>query len=262
MSLETTGDEMVGIFPVDFLDCPAFNILTVDDCAEDELRRRRFEPMSMKLWCKLARSATSIIDIGANIGFYALAAASLRRDIDIHAFEPNPWAYTRLRVNKRINKFSHIQEHTYGLSHTSGIARLSWARKGGTHISTGGTFIRTDHTGLDTAPADLRVFDEIGIGLGARGLIKIDVEGAELSVFKGMANSIHARPDIFVECFAQAVCDRIFGMLQPFGYAAYLINENEMSIEKRENLVKSEKEAKNYNRLLSVHEDIEALLET
>ena len=61
----------------------------------------------MKLWCRLARDATG------NRLMLALRWASTpslpqlwRKDIPIYAFEPNPLAYARLRVNKDRNRFT------------------------------------------------------------------------------------------------------------------------------------------------------------
>src|SRR4051812_10904245 len=90
--------EYYGYVTVDIFDCPPFLMFTNNDCprCDDILFHRRFEPASMKIWCALARTATAIIDVGAQVGVYTMAAAALRSDIPVHAFEPNPYAFTRL----------------------------------------------------------------------------------------------------------------------------------------------------------------------
>src|SRR4051812_34182023 len=95
-------DAFYGYFQVDIFDCPPFAMFTNNDCprAFNILYQRKFEPGSMALWCRYARSASSILDVGAHVGVYALAAAALRPDLQIHAFEPNPFAAARLRLNK------------------------------------------------------------------------------------------------------------------------------------------------------------------
>src|SRR5687767_9879995 len=89
-----------GYYTADIFECPPFVMFTSNDCprAWNILYERTFEPQSMKLWCRLAREATGILDIGAHVGVYSLAAAALRKDIDVHAFEPNPYAFARLRL--------------------------------------------------------------------------------------------------------------------------------------------------------------------
>ncbi|MHB1204793.1 MAG: hypothetical protein ACYCZX_04435, partial [Rhodospirillaceae bacterium] len=86
-----------GYFKVDHLDCPPFDLFANGDTmGPDDVRT--YEPFSLKLWCHYARGASSILDIGSHVGIYTMAAAALRKDIPIHAFEPNPYNAARLRV--------------------------------------------------------------------------------------------------------------------------------------------------------------------
>src|SRR6185295_692567 len=122
-----------------------------------------FEPASMRLWCGLARTATGILDIGANVGIYSLAAAALRGDIPIHAFEPNPHAFARLRVNKNRNAFSNIVEHQLALGHLDGRPiTLTWRTKPGNPISSGSAIGDQDFGGpVETSIALLRRLDAL-----------------------------------------------------------------------------------------------------
>src|SRR5262245_20569340 len=99
-----------GFYTVDLFDCPPFQMFSNGDDprAIEILEYKSFEPHSMRLWCRLVRDATAILDIGAHTGVYSLAAASLRKDIQIHAFEPNPYAAARLRVHKHLNGFANL----------------------------------------------------------------------------------------------------------------------------------------------------------
>lgn len=104
-----------GFYDVILFDCPSFIMFHLDDCprARDILTHGKFEPMSMKLWCRLVKDATGILDIGAQVGVYSLAAAALRSDITIHAFEPNPDAYARLELHRRANGFGNIKTYRW-----------------------------------------------------------------------------------------------------------------------------------------------------
>src|SRR5262245_24112087 len=86
-SIDWAAHPYFGYYPVNIFDCPPFVMFTNDDCprAYDILYTRRFEPTSMMVWCRLARTASGVIDIGAHVGVYALAAAAIRNDIQIHA---------------------------------------------------------------------------------------------------------------------------------------------------------------------------------
>jgi FkbM family methyltransferase len=214
-----------GFHTVDIFDCPPFQLFTNgDDPASAEiLQNRSFEPHSMRLWCRLARNATSILDIGAHVGVYSLSAASLRQDLQIHAFEPNPFVAARLRVNKYLNGFENIVEHNVALSHERTTSTLSWIRRPDGWLNSGSALVGAGDS-LESAAVQVETADSFHIAAGARALVKIDVEGSELGVFAGMQDFLRARPTIILETFLQAACDRITPMLPDYRF--FLIEES------------------------------------
>jgi FkbM family methyltransferase len=212
-----------GFHTVDIFDCPPFQMFTNGDdpCSAAILEGGSLEPHSMRLWCRLARTASSIIDVGAHVGVYSLAAAALRKDIQIHAFEPNPFTAARLRVNKHLNDFQHITEHNIALAENAGIANILWGTKPGGWLSSGSSLL-----GLETwqkAPVYVKTLDSFDIQPGATPLLKIDVEGGEYNVFRGMPRFLSSRPAIILETFAPHACDYINQTLT--GYKVFLIDE-------------------------------------
>lgn len=218
------------IYDVTLFDCPKFRMLDFGDCprARNIKDDGAFEPTSMRLWCHLARTASSILDIGAHVGVYSLAAAMLRPDLTVQAFEPNPFAYTRLREHVRLNELQgRIEEHHYALSDTLGIAPFTWARKPNQPISSGGAIgIAAPHESVETYPVMMTTLDDCmpGMDFGPRPLVKIDVEGGEVEVFKGASKLLAAKPDIILECFDADKAAAIRSML-PEGYKAHTIYE-------------------------------------
>ncbi len=255
-----------GYIEVDIFECPPFVMFSNGDsptvfCI---LYDRSFEPQSLKTWCRLAPTATGILDIGANVGVYSLVAATLRRDIPIHAFEPNPHAYARLRVNKSVNRFENIIEHPYALSTKNEYTELSWVKKPNSPISSGAVIkSRADDT-IESAPVPVKKLNGTGLAatLGPRPLIKIDVEGHEALVMTGMTEILQLGPDIIVETFDQECCDLINGALLPLGYRVYLIREQEGDLEPREKLVRATRKGTNYNQLMTLRpaSEIDALM--
>lgn len=249
-------DPYYGYISADIFDCPPFAMFTNNDCprAHDILYRRSFEPGSMALWCRYARAATSILDIGAHVGVYALAAAALRPERAVYAFEPNPFAAARLRVNKEINGFENIIEKHMGLAHKSTIGLISWS-KNRRVIPSGASIARRpveELSALEAAHVALRPLDNIDLGdLGDRCLMKIDVEGAEQYVFQGMTRCLAARPDIVLETFSQEHCDAINGMLLPMGYKAWLIRETTGDLEPQDRLYPRDREGDDFNQFLT-----------
>ncbi len=243
---------------VDAFDCPPFLMFDNDDCGICRtIREGQFEPTSLRLWCAVVRSTTSVVDIGANVGVYTLAAASLRGDIPIHAFEPNPHAYARLRVNKHRNSFSNIFERQDALGHKDNVPiALSWRAKPGNPISSGAGIGEQKFSGpVETSIAVLRRLDAVGLtDLGDRPAFKIDVEGAEIYVFRGAGDLLRSRPDILLESFHQVPCDEITALTKPLGYRYFSINESTGSITEQAGLTARDRGSNSYNQFLSVRE--------
>jgi FkbM family methyltransferase len=223
-------------------DCPrAINILYL----------RKFEPGSMALWSRYARTATSILDIGAHVGVYALAAAALRADIPIHAFEPNPFASARLRLHKECNGFENIVEGRMALAHKTSVASISWGKEKRL-IPSGASLAKRDGGQSEQAYVQLTTLDSLDIGpVGDRCLMKIDVEGAEGLVFTGMTRHLAHLPDIILETFSQDKCDAINDLVLPLGYKVYLIHEDTGVLEPQDKLIARTLESDDYNQFLT-----------
>tara|TARA_R110000868_G_scaffold241255_1_gene495787 strand:- start:1549 stop:2430 length:882 start_codon:yes stop_codon:yes gene_type:complete len=254
--------EFFGYYEVDIFECPTFLMFTNNDCPRgwDILFSRHFEPQSMKLWCRMARTATGIVDIGAHVGTYSLAAAALRNDINIHAFEPNPYAFSRLRMHKTINSFDNIVEYIVAVSDTTKLSKFRWVKKKSLQISSGGTLMKRDDAGTESTIVQTTALDGTGIAsiLGDRPLLKIDVEGAEAQTFRGIQEIIALKPDIILETFSQSSCDAINEMIKPLGYSVYHILEKERSMVPREGLAPCTVDLNgNFNQLLTTRSPTE-----
>ena len=257
-----------GYVEVDFPDCPRVLMFTNNDApGVSNAMHGTFEPQSMKVWARLCRGATGILDIGANVGIYSLCAARLRPDLSVHAFEPNPYAYARLRIHKVINALDNIVEHQAAIGPEDGMAGFGWVVKPGGNIASGGGFghyhkgerkerllvqvINLDHSGI--APT-----------LGARPLVKIDVEGAEGIVIDAMKDTIARRPDIILETFNQETCEVLNAQFLPLGYRVYRIREKAGALAAADGLVAADMNdpLADFNHLLTTRpaSEIETLM--
>lgn len=254
-----------GYLNVDVFDCPPFILFTNDDAPVVKylISSGTFEPASMALWCALARKATGIVDVGANIGIYSICASKLRPDLPIHAFEPNPYAYARLRIHKHINALPNLVEHVTALGATNSYERISWVVKPGGSISSGaGLGGRDGSVPTEQCVVPLVTFDEtrLASSLGARPLIKIDVEGGEVNVVRGMSDVLAFRPDIIIETFSQESCDFLNEFLQPLGYTTYQVRESDMKLVPSNELVPAVLSTEhNFNQYLTVRSGVEVL---
>jgi FkbM family methyltransferase len=126
------------------------------------------------------------LDIGANLGVFTLRLAPLLRCGSIHAFEPNPKIRQLLEKSLHLNGLSSsVNLHGFGLSDVS--AQLAFFVPDG-HAG-GGSIELAKADGARTQTIQAHRFDDQFPKL-TFDIAKIDVEGHELSVFKGMRRAI------------------------------------------------------------------------
>lgn len=141
-----------------------------------------------------ALKAKTILDIGANRGEFALAAAALDPDSKIISFEPNPNVVAILEQDIARNGISNIEVRPYGLSDRNDTLSLHVPLDNSGAASFGGA-------DSQAYVVDVPVFvgDEVLPDLSPE-LVKIDVEGFEGRVVKGLEKLIaRSRPIIISE---------------------------------------------------------------
>jgi FkbM family methyltransferase len=144
-----------------------------------------------------------VFDVGAHIGTYTLGLCRAVGDAgQVHAFEPNPQTFRRLRRNIELNGFANAQLNQVALADTAGQAQLNSPL----YLNTGGGSLvphQTQH-GLPTHAYEVQVtsLDQYCYTNEIRGLslIKIDAQGYELRILRGAETVIRRRhPRIMVE---------------------------------------------------------------
>lgn len=137
-------------------------------------------------------------DIGSNYGFFSLQVHYHRKNTIVHAFEPNPVTYERLRENAVCNKLNRLHTHPVGISDQEGELLLHHGITDLGHSTFG---IHPDLQHASSTPAKVYSFDDWVELAGSRGelngnrdwVAKIDVEGFEPRVLRGMSKSLEAR---------------------------------------------------------------------
>ena len=155
------------------------------------------EPGLVGFFQTLIRPGMTIVDVGANFGIFTLyAARSLQWDGRIHSFEPAPRTHELLRNNVQVNGFLEanlVQFHETAVTDSEGIARLTTFADNSGHNTlfwqnAGAEFVVVKTTRLDTAlQGEPRV-----------DVVKIDAEGAELKILRGMEQTIEKNPGIHI----------------------------------------------------------------
>jgi FkbM family methyltransferase len=153
--------------------------------------RRTHEPHVTRVIRALLQPGTVMIDIGANIGYYTLLAASrIGSTGKIIAFEPNVANCTLLHKSLQANNFKNVALHNVAVAEAEGVVSL--------HISDSNGSIVPDH--LLAHPYQVRtvILDHV-LGDEPRiDLIKMDIEGAEGRALQGMHGVIQRCTPIIV----------------------------------------------------------------
>jgi FkbM family methyltransferase len=156
----------------------------------------RWETPYTALFTRLLAPGQTVLDLGANHGVYALLAAQAVGPAGrVHAFEPNPRLAHLVDLSLRLNGFGGWAEvHAVGASDAAGTARLVFldAFSGGGAVASGPD--AAHHPGVDCR---LVVLDEMFADPAFRpDVVKMDVEGYEGRVLRGMRGMIARAPDL------------------------------------------------------------------
>ncbi|MDM7998657.1 MAG: FkbM family methyltransferase [Dehalococcoidia bacterium] len=153
-----------------------------------------YEYWKTRLISDLAKDGMTVLDIGANEGYYSMLSAKAMHDKGrVLAFEPDPDNARWLRKNIEVNGYQCIQVHEYALSDNEG--EVTFYPAGGV-----GSLVHTDsplayfHGPSEAITVRTRTLDNVLLEAGITNvdLIKIDVEGADLLVLRGARRTLES----------------------------------------------------------------------
>ena len=131
-------------------------------------------------------------DIGANFGLHAITAARLHREVTVVAFEPNPTEHARLLQHRAWNA-PHLVTSSLALSDAASVLPLHLGPPGNSGMTTLAPWSKASYSGtvlVATAKGD----DLVACGaVPAPTAIKLDVEGSEAAVLRGLAATLNHR---------------------------------------------------------------------
>lgn len=150
-----------------------------------------YEPAESAVTTAILRRDDFVIDIGANYGWYSLLMASaVGAGGRVWAIEPVPPMLERLRANLALNPGAPVDVKPFALGEEAGAANLHLFEglvHGHASMSALG---RSDFVEHETS---VQVLDQLlEDEERAPALIKLDVEGAELSVLRGARRCLDA----------------------------------------------------------------------
>jgi len=173
----------------------------------------------------------TFIDIGANVGYFSLLAAGCMKEGKVVSIEAFPSIYERLVENVNLNQFEHVRTIHKAVTENPQKVEMFYAGSSNEGATTSvkdkyeGASINVDGLPLTSLLSD----DEIST---AR-LIKIDVEGAEYLVVKGMASLLSKLPgdaEVVVEVTPSAASKsdikEIFAIFEKEGFHPYALSNS------------------------------------
>ena len=151
---------------------------------------------------KIARPGMTVLDIGANIGYYALMELGLIGDSGkLIAVEPSPKNIEIFKMNLELNGKSGIRVVEGAISDKSEIKDFHLAEQGNLNtFHATGTGLK--HLTGEVVEVNSYTVPQVMEGEGQLDLIRMDVEGHEVEVMNGMLDSIRKgemKPTIIFE---------------------------------------------------------------
>lgn len=136
-----------------------------------------------------------IIDAGANIGNHTLFFAKILQAKKIYSFEPIPLTFNILENNIKINNITDkVNLFNFGLGEIETFASV----KSASPSNIGATYLETQ---INDRHNSIKIKTLDSLNLEHVDLIKVDVEGMELSLLKGAVQLIKkCHPLIYIEC--------------------------------------------------------------
>lgn len=184
---------------------------------------------------KFIRADTDVLDVGANRGQSVASLRLISRDCRIHSFEANTMLHP---VMEKIAKLYAVTFHGFGLGDADAAIPLyiPWA-SGECYLEEASTrkdyfelpwvaekFIARGGLELETIEISIRVGDDLQLH---PSLIKVDVEGAEFRVLKGLRRTLQKyQPALLVE---NSDYHNVTEFLQAAGYSPFMISGDTFS---------------------------------
>ncbi len=174
----------------------------------------------------------TFFDIGAHFGQFTLVGASAVDSGAVHSFEPGPTQFAYLTRNVQLNGYKNVRLNNVALGEKEGQMgfEVGPARNlGASHLVEGPSETNVRVMALDNYCEENKI--------ASIDALKIDVEGAELNVFKGAKNMLSQTPPkvIFYECVSSLTerfgypPAKVHELLTSYGYQIFTLHKKKLT---------------------------------
>lgn len=179
----------------------------------------------------ISSKSSTIFDVGANIGYYTIQFAQKTEGI-VYAFEPMSYQYNTLLKNIEINELNNVYPVQQIVSVSVGKERIYFSGINNTAASS--VVVETeDYEDIPTITLDQFCKEK---NIEFIDLIKIDVEGYEMNVLKGLSEMLKTNriKHMFIEVVerhlqkAGSSSEELFTYLKKYSYDGYSIKSGSL----------------------------------
>jgi len=204
----------------------------------------------------------SIIDVGGNLGISAMGFRKLGYENNIFLFEPNKYLFKKYIKNKLVKNYKNIYAFNFALGCKEEIKNFYYPyfKKNCIHYfcsfdknyiknSLKITFKRKKFKIVNN-PIHIKKFDEINLNCKPK-FIKIDVEGFDYEVLKGMKKTIKKNKPIILVEFNKNNFFKIKKFLKDYNVWLYFYEYSQFKIFNK-NMIDKEISRTNKRNLMSI----------
>ena len=185
------------------------------------------EPEKTAALVEALRPGAVFFDVGANIGFYSIVASRILGPAGkVVAFEPSVTNLAYLHRHVELNRATNVLIVPAACADRQSLELFDAGRnRAEGHIA--------ESVGsASTGPYALAPTTTVDAAVGKLGMepdvLKIDVEGAEVSVLRGAQSMLRRkRPVIFLEVHSDTLRSACLEILQPLGYSFQTLSRDE-----------------------------------
>ncbi len=198
--------------------------------------RRYFEKHELDLIVGALQPGMTFVDVGANVGLFSIPAAKRVQHGTVFAFEPSAWTVERLAKNVRLNDLSNLVIVRSAVGDYIGEATLQVNVPGKDGLNTMGKPVHEDSEIASTEKVPVTTLDDFlrQHSISHVDVMKVDVEGAELVVFRG-AEKLLAKPNAPLILYESGILTKGFAyhpvetmwLLEGHGYVIFKIDSRD-----------------------------------
>jgi len=226
--------------------------------------KRIHEPVVTKMLIDTLSKTDIFVDVGTHLGYFTCIAGKICKEGKIYGFELDKNAFDLLNKNISLNNLKNVEVYNYGVSDKKGYVKIPKITLPSPVLS----------FSKDCEDGDYRLVKSISLDdffLDKKhkpNVIKIDVEGSELFVLKGMKNLLKdEKLTIFLEIHGRSLhkfdtdSKEIISFIKKRGYLIYEILNHRRNMKDMGEILKEIEEDNliDYNTMLYITKNMNSV---